>query len=310
MEYPGVCIHRALLIDILKARLPEKNIYLGKKVTDISSFRTYSKISFSDGTKLSSKCTVAADGVKSVIRTKIFPGVGIRYINQTIWRGITKMEVPDILRDSYIEVWDEGLRFLTVPFNSENTFWLAVKPAPPGMNDNHDTVKDELDGLFRNFHPVFRDLIRNSGDILRNDMNDLGSPDRPWHHNRVVFLGDSIHATTPNLAQGGCQAIEDALCLALCLKSHPDNPEKAFRIYHRLRVKKVTSIVNTSWKFGVAAHSGNPIYHYLYRAILEYAPAPLLARQERFLNDLSYLDEVDEFGLKRKEMSSWLQKLP
>lgn len=300
-KYPGICIHRAFLIDILKNSLPEDHIHLNKMVTDIQSYREYNDISFSDGTTCTSECTVAADGINSVIRSRIFPGITIRYINQTIWRGITKMEVPDILRDSYIEVWDEGLRFLTVPFNSEKTFWLAVEPAPPGINDKPDKIKNELLDLFKNFHSVFRELISNSGEIFRNDMADLGQPDHPWHHNRVVFLGDSIHATTPNLAQGGCQAIEDAICLALCLKKYSSDLKKAFQTYQRLRVNKVTSIVYTSWKFGVAAHSANPLYHYLFRAILEYSPATILSRQEEFLNDYSYLKEVDDIGLLTPE---------
>jgi hypothetical protein len=47
--------------------------------------------------------------------------------------------------------------------------------------------------------------------------------------------------------------------------------------------------VNTSWGFGVAAHSRNPLRHLMYRAVLEYAPAAVLARQERFLSDVEYL---------------------
>jgi 2-polyprenyl-6-methoxyphenol hydroxylase-like FAD-dependent oxidoreductase len=158
-------------------------------------------------------------------------------------------------------------------------------------------VKHQLLETFRNFHPALKDLIRNTGSLLRNDMADLGTHERSWHHNRVVFLGDSAHATTPNLAQGGCQAIEDAVCLALCLSASDADPEAAYERYQRLRQKKVSFVVDTSWKFGKAAHSRNPLVHYLYRAMLEYAPAPLLVKQERFLSDISYLRAVDSAGL-------------
>jgi 2-polyprenyl-6-methoxyphenol hydroxylase-like FAD-dependent oxidoreductase len=296
-NYNGFCIHRAVLIDILKSRLPKEKIHLSRRVTDVRSNPTHAEIHFSDGDSISSHCTVAADGIHSVIRSKLFPAVRIRYINQTIWRGITKVEVPEIFNGSYIEVWDEGLRFLVVPINSEETFWLAVKPAPPGIQDDPAAVRDELLELFRNFHPAFKDLIRNSQNYLRNDMGDLGSFDRSWHHNRIAFLGDSIHATTPNLAQGGCQAIEDAVCLALCLKRFPSDLEHALQTYRRLRKDKVAFVVKTSWQFGLAAHSRNPLRYYLYRALLEYAPAPLIARQERYLSDTSYLRAVDSTGI-------------
>ena len=108
----------------------------------------------------------------------------------------------------------------------------------------------------------------------------------------MVFLGDAIHATTPNLAQGGCQAIEDALCLALCLDAETDITA-AFELYHRLRRKKVSFVVNTSWTLGRAAHSSNLLFHYGYRALLEHAPARFLERQEHSLSDLSYLKPID-----------------
>ena len=288
-DSPGVCIHRAVLIDILKSKLPKSKIHLSKRVSDIQSYPDYAKIHFDSGASITSPLIIAADGIHSAVRRSIFPDISIRYINQTIWRGITTVENPGILKDAYIEVWDEGLRFLTIPYNSKEMFWLAVKPAPPGSVDNPDEVKNELLGLFQNFHPTFKNLIQHSGKIIRNDMNDLGSPNRPWHHNRIVFIGDSIHATTPNLAQGGCQAIEDAVCLSFCLKAYPSNPEQAFQKYQDLRQNKVSFIVNNSWKFGVAAHSRNPLKHYLYRALLEYAPAFFLERQEKYLNNIDYL---------------------
>ncbi len=41
-----------------------------------------------------------------------------------------------------------------------------------------------------------------------------------WHSDRVVLLGDSAHAMAPNLAQGACLAIQDALELASQLEHH------------------------------------------------------------------------------------------
>jgi 2-polyprenyl-6-methoxyphenol hydroxylase-like FAD-dependent oxidoreductase len=292
-NYSGLCIHRAQLIDLLKLRLPEERIHLSSRVESVRSAPDRAEIRFVDGNMVPSSCVIAADGINSVPRRSIFPHIDVRWINQTIWRGISPVPLPPPLRDSYVEVWDEGLRFLAVPIGATDTFWLAVKPAPPGERDDPLTVRDDLLGLFRNFHPLFLELIRQSRNFLRDDMGDLGSPaGRPWHHHRVVFIGDAIHATTPNLAQGGCQAMEDAVCLAGCLAGARDDLAGAYRRYQQLREKKVAFVVNTSWGFGVAAHSRNPVRHRMYRALLEYAPAALLARQERFLSDVEYLSHL------------------
>src|ERR1700720_3570214 len=52
--------------------------------------------------------------------------------------------------------------------------------------------------------------------ILRNDIYDR-EPLPLWSENRITLLGDAAHPMTPNLGQGGCQAIEDAVVLAACL---------------------------------------------------------------------------------------------
>jgi 2-polyprenyl-6-methoxyphenol hydroxylase-like FAD-dependent oxidoreductase len=287
-----ICIHRARLIDILKSRLPVSSIHLSKKVSAIEASENESVINFSDDTRISAAFTVAADGIHSVIRQKLLPHIEVRYINQTIWRGISDRQLPEPYRNSFLEIWDQGLRFLAIPLDRTQTQWLAVKNELPGGEDNPETLREDLLELFSDFHPAMTDLIRTSKNFLRNDMNDLGTLKRPWYINRVVFLGDSIHATTPNLAQGGCQAIEDAWCLALCMDEYGTEYRKAFQAYQNVRISKVMNIVKTSWTFGKAAHSKNPLFHYGYRGILTHAPEFFLRKQESFLNDLGYLNKI------------------
>ena len=46
------------------------------------------------------------------------------------------------------------------------------------------------------------------GDII--DIKPIGQ----YAFNNIVLIGDAAHATTPNMGQGACQAIEDAVVLA------------------------------------------------------------------------------------------------
>jgi 2-polyprenyl-6-methoxyphenol hydroxylase-like FAD-dependent oxidoreductase len=48
----------------------------------------------------------------------------------------------------------------------------------------------------------------------------IGIRQRYGANRRVTMLGDAVHPTTPNLGQGGCMAIEDAMVLARCLKEY------------------------------------------------------------------------------------------
>jgi 2-polyprenyl-6-methoxyphenol hydroxylase-like FAD-dependent oxidoreductase len=291
-DLDSVAIHRAKLIDILGSTLPAGKVHLSKRITQTHNTAHETAFRFADGSTASSALAVAADGINSAIRTQFLPQLSVRYINQTIWRGIAPVKLPEKFTSAYVEIWGEDKRFVFVPMNAENVFWLAVKPAPPGEKDNPETLRDDLLGLFGNFHPLVKEMIAGSRNFIRNDMGDLGTQPRPWYRDRIVFLGDAIHATTPNLAQGGCQAIEDAYCLALCLQKYPADHQKAFQTYYELRHKKAHFVVNTSWKLGKLAHSGNPLLDFACKAFLSFAPDRFFTRQEAYLNDLSYLQSV------------------
>src|SRR5262249_37640027 len=74
-------------------------------------------------------------------------------------------------------------------------------------------------------------------------------PNRPWSKGRAGFIGDAAHSTTPNLGQGGCQAIEDAVVLARHLAKDPD-PARALEAFTDERFPRTSAVVKESWKFG------------------------------------------------------------
>jgi naringenin degradation protein FdeE len=41
----------------------------------------------------------------------------------------------------------------------------------------------------------------------------------PWHHGRIIVIGDAAHTTTPHLASGASIAIEDSIVLARLFQS-------------------------------------------------------------------------------------------
>lgn len=287
-----ICIHKTRLADILKSKLPHSAIQLNKKAVSIKAGDEKNNLSFESGETVQHACVIAADGMNSVIRQQIFPEIKPCYINQTLWRGISDAPMPQNFGPAYLDIWDEGLRFLVIHINNSEIFWTGIKQEGPGGEDNPTTIREDLLKLFHNFHPELKELIRASKRIVRNDVADLGTDQRKWHHKRLVFLGDSIHAAAANYAQGSCQSIEDAWCLAKCLKKFGSDYTAAFKMYQKLREKKVMKIVKDSRALSKAAHSANPFIHYGYRFLLTKAPGMILRKQEAFINDLSYLDEL------------------
>jgi 2-polyprenyl-6-methoxyphenol hydroxylase-like FAD-dependent oxidoreductase len=292
VELDSICIHRARLIEILGQNIPSTKVHINKRVKSIDEQTEFVKVHFEDGTTVQGQCLIVADGINSIIRKKYFPQIKIRYANQLIWRGITKVKLPEYYNNRFIEVWSKSKRFLFVPMDHEHVFWLAVKGGKPGGKDDPGTIKNDLLQDFSTFNPIIKDLIRNSDNFIRNDLADLGGNKRTWFKSRVVFVGDAIHATTPNLAQGACQAIEDAYTLSKCLKAYFPDLLKAFSMYQGLREEKAMFVVNTSWRLGMMAHTNSNFLQYCFKKFWQWAPAGVFKKQELKINDLSYTEII------------------
>ena len=65
----------------------------------------------------------------------------------------------------------------------------------------------------------------------------------------MTLLGDAAHPLTPNLGQGACLAIEDAVVLADCLRTIPD-PAAALRRYEALRRPRTAGIARRAFHLG------------------------------------------------------------
>jgi salicylate hydroxylase len=67
-------------------------------------------------------------------------------------------------------------------------------------------------------------------------------PIASWCKGRVTLLGDSAHAMVQALAQGACQAVEDALSLAENISASPHDLDSAFLAFNRSRLLRVTRV--------------------------------------------------------------------
>ena len=158
------------------------------------------------------------------------------------------------MKDKAIEAWGKQKRLGIVPVSNEKIYWFAVLSESPGGKDNPNELKDFLKNLFSDFHPFASELIKSTPleSIIRNDLYDF-KPLKKWFEGRVCLIGDAGHATTPNMGQGGCQAVEDAWSLHSAF-SRTKNVEEAFDIFQRKRIKKTSRITNQSFSMGQMAH--------------------------------------------------------
>lgn len=247
----NVAIHRADLQNILAVETGFENIQLSKRLSAIDEGDGY-KLNFEDGTTIYSDVVIGADGINSVVRKQLFHHATIRDTRQRCWRGVTRHNFGDKYNHVATEALGKGKRIGFTKINSDYIYWYAV------INEGLINKNLSVPEMFKEFHPDLLRLIEDTPEekIFFSDISDL-KPIKQWHRGRACLVGDAAHATTPNMGQGACQAIEDAYILGKLFESGK-SLEEIFTQYEKLRIKKAHFIVNTSMRLGKLAHLENP----------------------------------------------------
>ncbi len=263
-----VAIHRARLQKILYDELLKSNeVHLNKKYLNHSISAEGINLQFENG-ESQVDILLGADGIDSLVRKALLPDSSVRSSGQVCWRGVSKMELPDSLKNLGQEAWGKQIRFGFSQIHDGEVYWFAV------ANEEHlkkaDTVgkKEYLSELFQGFSSVVTELIAHTQPTMIHQtiLHDLKKLP-VWYNSKICLLGDAAHATTPNMGQGACQGIEDAYYISRSISESLQNTEEAFQQFHLKRIKKVDYIVNTSWQFGKMAHSkiGQPIMRLIFK---------------------------------------------
>lgn len=278
-------IHRADLHQVLINKLTPGTVVLDKACVDFEQGSNGVSISFKDGTKANADYLIAADGIHSVARRKLLSEVKTRYAGYTCWRGVIEDLPPGFDPDETSETWGQGTRFGIVPLTKDRVYWFACVNA--GANDPMMRSLGPMDlmAFFGDFHAPVPGLLKRATKMIWNDIIDI-EPVSKFAFGRVVLMGDAAHATTPNLGQGACMAIEDAVVLANLVETHPD-AEVAFKLFEEKRIRRTTKIVNDSWQLGKMAQWENPFMTSLRNMMISLAPKSVADNQFKFIYDVS-----------------------
>ncbi|HEY2250366.1 MAG TPA: FAD-dependent monooxygenase [Planctomycetaceae bacterium] len=283
-----VSIHRAVLVQLLADALPAGTLHLGKRCAGFEQDEREVRVRFADGTVVHGDVLIGADGIHSTIREQLFPVIPLRYSGQTCYRGIADWQLPPDLSRTCREIWGGANRIGFSAVGPGQLYWFAPQLAPANSPAPAAPLAEWLADQYARFPAPVPEMLRHtpSADIVRTDLCDF-APLRHWSQGRVVLLGDAAHAMTPNLGQGGAQAVEDAYVLAEHL-SLCQEPQKAIRAYENIRLRKVRWIVNTARQHGRMAHLRNPLARKARNWLIKHAPEWLTRRQLDRMYSLNY----------------------
>ena len=157
-----------------------------------------------------------------------------------------------------------------------------MTPASTGAPTDLDEDLPWLRQRFASWPSPLPELLNNAQpeDLLRHELHDL-KPLRTLVSGRVGLVGDAAHAIAPNLGQGACLALEDAVELAAAL-DHDTTPDgdiaQQLRIYNDRRLPRVHRIAKRSRTAGTVAAVRGPTLATVRNVLVRAIPAAMSLR--------------------------------
>ncbi|MCC5905029.1 MAG: FAD-dependent monooxygenase [Balneolaceae bacterium] len=279
-------IHRHDLHQVLLSKIDPDTLYRDKKIIDFEQKRDAIRLTFNDGSEHLTSFVIVADGIHSLIRQKLIHDSKPRYSGYTCWRAV--IETPEIVINESSESWGSKGRFGIVPLADNKIYWFACINAKANDPVFKNYTSKDLLNHFTGFHDPVPAILKatRDEDLIWNDIIDL-KPIENYAFENIVLIGDSAHAATPNMGQGACQAIEDAVILADEMAANI-SINTAFKKFEKRRLKRTHSITNTSWKIGKIAQLEHPVLIALRNFSFRKLPSGIQEKQLEKLYDVDF----------------------
>ncbi|GGF85612.1 FAD-dependent oxidoreductase [Alteromonas lipolytica] len=213
----GGAIMRPVLAKILAAKTRETdvNVRLGITFESIDDQGDSVTVTFTDGTSDTYDLVIGADGLFSSVRKTVFPeDKGPAYIGQGVWRAV----LPRLPEIDNVSMWvGPHIKAGVNPMSADEMYMFVTENRETNEFIDPSTFTEKLKALLAGFPaPIVQQMagmLTDDSLIHYRPLEGMLMPG-PWYKNRVLLIGDTVHATTPHLASGACIGIEDAIVIA------------------------------------------------------------------------------------------------
>ncbi len=264
-RWPQFSIHRGrlqgLLLDAVHERLGREAVVLDHAARGVETRGDRAVLS-ADGAEIEARLVIAADGIHSALRARLYPDEGPPLWNGAIlWRATTEA-APFLDGRTMCMCGHERQKFVCYPITPAGTDgratinWIAERRYPIDRAWRREDWNRP--GDLDEFLPVFADwrfpwldvpqLIRDAARVYEYPMVDR-EPLNRWTFGRMTLLGDAAHPMYPIGSNGASQAILDARALAASVMRLGPTPE-ALAAYEAERRPKTSAIVLANRKNG------------------------------------------------------------
>ncbi|CAL5017037.1 unnamed protein product [Urochloa decumbens] len=224
-------LDRKALLEALAEELPPGTIRFSSKLVSIDTERAAGDASetvvlrLDDGAVIRAKALIGCDGVHSVVARWLgLPDPASS--GRSAVRGLSVFPGGHGVKRELRQFLSQGLRAGMVPISDTDIYWFLVNDTVPAekdaAGDPAKTLREVTGDLAGHMPSEYLDVVRHTDHgnlswaplLYRNPFSILTCAAA---RGPVTVAGDAFHPMTPDMAQGGCSALEDAVVLARSL---------------------------------------------------------------------------------------------
>ncbi|KAK9063938.1 hypothetical protein SSX86_017810 [Deinandra increscens subsp. villosa] len=225
--YESRCVRRKDLLETIVNELPPGTIRYSSKVATIDELDRFKLVHLADGSILKTKVLIGCDGVNSVVAKWLGLQTPVS-VGRSAIRGLVEFPNGSGLEPMFHVNFGGGVRFGFRPVDHTTVYWFCTftpSQVPSYEEDwqvNPMKMKQFVLSSINKMPQEARDVVE------RTTLSSVSyAPLKlrlPWNvlfgnivKDNVCVAGDALHPMTPDIGQGGCSSLEDAVVLGRCL---------------------------------------------------------------------------------------------
>jgi 2-polyprenyl-6-methoxyphenol hydroxylase-like FAD-dependent oxidoreductase len=275
---PIVSIHRNDLIRTLANAAGDVSVRYGAEVVDFEIGAAGVSVTCADGRRTHADLLIGADGLRSVVRAKLFGASPPTSHGYVCWLATTPFSHPRMVRGYCGHYWGKGQRFGLIDIGGGMAYWWGTKNMPIAAARDLRGDKAEILAAFDGWAPEIAEVIEQTPS---DAIMCVPAQDRPflkqWGNGPVSLLGDAAHPMQTGLSQGAGSTVEDGYVLAEAIARVSD-PAAALRKYEDMRRKRTRMLVSRSRRYSKLEQIQNPVGGAVRNLSLRCAPTRVLKR--------------------------------